>query len=246
METVKKALIEAMKDAVFHDIIKEHMSAAVSEAMAERDARISALEEELRETKQQLNTLEQYSRRLCINVSNIPEGGVNESTDQLVIDTAKLAGVTVTKGDLDRTHRVGAAKPGKTRNIVARFVTFAKRQEVYDARKKLRDARSLRGLTVTPETAAKIFISDSLTRENEYIMYRARQFRKEKKLFAAWTDVGKLKIRLHQNGPTRVIHSLSELTQLVETQRGGIAATHTNPDDRRPSTRQTPASGTRP
>ena len=246
METVKKALIEAMKDAVFHDIIKEHMSAAVSEAMAERDARISALEEELRETKQQFNTLEQYSRRLCINVSNIPEGGVNESTDQLVIDTAKLAGVTVTKGDLDRTHRVGAAKPGKTRNIVARFVTFAKRQEVYDARKKLRDARSLRGLTVTPETAAKIFISDSLTRENEYIMYRARQFRKEKKLFAAWTDVGKLKIRLHQNGPTRVIHSLSELAQLVETQRGGTAATHTNPDDRRPSTRQTPASGTRP
>ena len=242
-EGVKRALLEAMKDAVFHDIIKEHMQAAVAEAMAERDAKISALEEELRDTRQQLNELEQYSRRLCINVSNIPEGGVNESTDQLVIDTAKLAGVTVTKDDLDRTHRVGAAKPGKNRNIVARFVTFAKRQEVYDARKKLRQARSIRGSTVTTETAAKVFISDNLTRENEFIMYRARQFRKEKKLFAAWSDVGKLKVRLHQNGPTRVIRSLSELTQLVEPQREDTAAAST--DGRRPSTRQTPASGAR-
>ena len=65
----------------------------VREAMAEKDAVIESLRNELKETKEQMNDLEQYSRRLCLNVSGIPEGGPGEETDRLVIDTAKLAGV---------------------------------------------------------------------------------------------------------------------------------------------------------
>lgn len=58
-------------------------------------------------------------------------------------------------------------------------------------------------------------MTDNLTRENQYIMYKARQYRKDGQLFAAWSDVGKLKVRLREGGSTTVIRSLSDLDKLV-------------------------------
>ena len=71
--------------------------------------------------------------------------------------------------------------------------------------------------------ASKVFITDNLTRENQYVLYKARQFRKEGKIFAAWSDVGKLKVRQRQDSPTTVIRSLNDLLKLVEggAERGG-------------------------
>ena len=62
-----------------------------------------------------------------------------------------------------------------------------------------------------------MFVTDNLTRENQHILYRARQYRKEGKLFAAWSDVGKLKARLRENGPTTVIRTLADLQRLVDS-----------------------------
>ena len=63
--------------------------------------------------------------------------------------------------------------------------------------------------------AAKVFVTDNLTRENQYILYKARQYRKEGKLFAAWSDVGKLKVRQRESSPTTVIRSLQDLLKVV-------------------------------
>ena len=90
----------------------------VREAMAEKGAVIESLRNELKETKEQMNDLEQYSRRLCLNVSGIPEGGPGEETDRLVIDTAKLAAVTIAPHEIDTSRRIGTAKPGKDRTII--------------------------------------------------------------------------------------------------------------------------------
>ena len=221
-EEVKRALLEAMKESAFQDVIREQVreavSVAVAEAVSAKDAEIKELKEELAETKVQLNTLEQYSRRLCVNISGIPEA-TNEDTDQLITDAARLAGVTLAPQDIDRSHRIGTYKPGKIRTIVARFTNFRKRQQLFDARKKLRQPAEFPGSTVSAQTAAKIFIADNLTRDNQYILYKARQFRKEGKLYAAWSDVGKLKVRQRENSPTKVIQSVSDLLKIVETSR---------------------------
>ena len=47
-------------------------------------------------------------------------------------------------------------------------------------------------------------------------MYKARQYRKEGKLYAAWSDVGKLKVRRSEGSPKTVIRSLSDLQKIVE------------------------------
>ena len=240
---IKRALLEAMNENTFQEIIKEQVKAAVAEqrrtvvaemkaAVAEQvktvvaaavaeeaSARIieaEALKEELAETKKQLNDLEQYSRRACLNISNIPEGGRAEDTDQLVIDVAKMAGVTLTRADIDVSHRIGTARPGKARTIVARFVHFSKRQQLFDARRQLRQPRSIPGSSVTTDVAQRAFISDNLTKDNQYVMYRARQYKKEGKLHSAWSDVGKMKVRLREAAPTTVIRCLADLLKLVE------------------------------
>ena len=91
--------------------------AAVDSAVAARDAEIEAFKEELAETGTKLNGLEQYFRRLCLDVSGIPETP-NEGTDRLVMDTARLAGVDITKQDIDRSHRMGADKARKHRTLL--------------------------------------------------------------------------------------------------------------------------------
>ena len=216
---LQQAIIRFTKDDTFLEIIrdqvKEAVKTAVDDAVAARDAEIQALKEELSEAKAQINNLEQYSRRLCLDLSGIPET-TSEDTDRLVIDTAKLAGVELTKADIDRSHRVGAVKPGKPRTLLVRFASYSKREALYDARKKLRQPRTFEGSSVSPAVASKVFVTDNLTKENQYILYKARQYRKDGKLFAAWSDVGKLKVRLRESSSTTVIRCLNDLQKLVE------------------------------
>ena len=75
-----------------------------------------------------------------MNVSGIPETAT-ESTDQIVTDLGKMAGVVVTPGDIDRSHRIGKANDGRNRGIIVRFTNFVKRQEFYNARRELRKPR---------------------------------------------------------------------------------------------------------
>ena len=216
---IKEAVSRILKDDAFLSIIREQVRAAVDSAVAERDAEIASLREELSETRAQLNSLEQYSRRLCLDISGIPESA-NEDTDRLVMDTAKLAGVDITRDEIDRSHRVGAVKPGKPRTLLVRFVSYAKREAFYNARRQLRQPRMFEGSTVTAAVASKTFVADNLTRENQHILYRARQLRKEGKLSAAWSDVGKLKARLKQTSPTTVIRTMEDLQRLVDGETG--------------------------
>lgn len=265
-ETIKEALIQAMKEGDLKDFLKEQMKAAVTEAVAAmdlkdlirdqvraavteavaaKDEEICVLREEFRgelqEVKDKLNDLEQYSRRQCLNISGLPESAA-ESTSRLVMDTAKLAGVAIAPGDIEVSHRVGTNKPGKIRPIIVRFGNFAKRQELYNARRELRKPRPFPDSTVTAEMAGKVFIADNLTRENQHTLYQARQMKKENKLFAAWSDLGKLKIRIRENGPTRIIKSSSDLMKLVnpetpEPARAAPRATAADADGYRRVTR---------
>ena len=220
---MKMVLMDCFKEGEFQAILKEAVAAAVTEAMAAKDAEIADLKEQLKKTTMQVNDLEQYSRRLCVNVSGIPESA-SESTDQIVIDLGKMCGVSLTATDLDRTHRIGKANAGAPRIIIARFATFAKRQEFYNARRELRKPRPVRGSTVTAETAGKTFVTDNLTKQNQHVMYVARCMRKEGKLHSAWTDVGRMKVRIREGGATKVVRSLEELREIADPDyRAGAA-----------------------
>ena len=54
----------------------------------------------------QLEAMEKYSRRNCLLIGGAPELP-EESTDDLVLELVRAAGVALTLGDLDRSHRLG-------------------------------------------------------------------------------------------------------------------------------------------
>ena len=233
---IKKAMMDCLKDDDVQSLLLGKMEAIVAKAVAAKDQEIAELKDQLRRTNDQLNELEQYSRRLCVNIAGVPETA-NESTDQLVTDLAKMAGVAIAPADIDRTHRIGKPGTGKARPIIVRFANFTKRQELYNARRELRKPRPVRGSTVSPEVAGKTFLSDNLTRQNQHTMYVARNLKKEGKIHSAWTDVGKMKIRIREGAQTTVIRSLEDLYAAIDPDRrpGDAAAAPSDDEGFRPA-----------
>ena len=200
--------------------IEAAVSKAVEQATAERDAKIAALEEQLSKTQEELRStvirldqLESYSRRNCINISGVPEAA-GESTDELVLDVARAAGVNIAPTDIDRSHRIG--RPGdKPRNITARLVTHSARQRLLEARRNL-SAQRVRGHPVlTEEALGRVFLSECLTQRCQLLLFVARRLKAAKKVWAAYSTNGRVKVRVTEGEGPKTIEDMSDLKQLV-------------------------------
>ena len=68
-----------------------------------------------------IEDLQKYGKRNCIVVTGIPEEK-GEVTDKVVQELAsEKLGVEVEDTDIDRSHRMGAPKPGIVRPIITKF-----------------------------------------------------------------------------------------------------------------------------
>ena len=229
--------IEHLREAVLAPVIRQVVSEAVAlreEALSElrsemaaeiekRDDQIRKLRGEVRAAKEGLNELEQYSRRNCLLISGIPEGE-RESTDQLVMDVAKAAGVTVTRADIDRSHRIGPRRSGKTRQIIVKMTSYNKREELYQSRKDLRSGRVQKHPVLTAAVLSRSFISENLTQQNQKTLFVARQLKRKGIIARAWTDNCRMKVRVREGDPTRVIHSLTDLYKIAGDDPDVLAA----------------------
>lgn len=228
---LKTALIECFKDGEVREALLNEITNIVQEAVKKatqtKDAEIETLKGELEQAREHINDLEQYSRRECLNISGIPEGA-GENTDRMVVELGKAAGVDIWPADIATSHRVGRPATSKTRKIIVKFSSLGKRQQFYQARRKLQE----RGRAVycqLPATVLQgVYVSENLTKQNETVMFNARQLRREGKIFAAWTDWCRMKIKLTENGDTKIIKSLQDLQRLCPAP-GGTGTTSSRP-----------------
>ena len=194
-------------------IVNQAVEAAVAAAVASKDEEIRCLKDELQRVELQLNELEQYSRRMCVNISGIPENA-NEDAKKIVQELSNINGACLDPSDIDVAHRIGRQRPGKTRTIIARFATLSKRQVFYNARRALRGAHAPPGSQLTGDILANTFITDNLTQQNEFLMYQARQLKRKGKVFAVWSDQGRLTGKESQGASTKVFRSTDDLRSL--------------------------------
>ena len=218
-EQIKGTVIECFDDENFIARLQEKLlgpiiSRHVEEAVRAKNQEIEHLRSQLTAVRAEMDNLEQYSRRNTLTISGIPETE-REDTDALVIGLAKAAGVTVTLADLDRSHRVGQFKRDRARQIVAKFVSFNKRQELLEARRNLRAGRVQQHPILTQRVLSQTFIAESLTRKNQMILFVARQLRRKGKIHSAWTNNCQIKIRAREGGPTIKIQSLIDIRDIV-------------------------------
>ena len=98
----------------------------------------SLLKDEINVIRVHHDELEQYSRRTCVRIGNIRESE-GESTDDIVLEVSKKSGADISAHDIDRSHRVGKLKQGKTREIIVKFVNYKARTRFITSRKTLRE-----------------------------------------------------------------------------------------------------------
>ena len=186
-----------------------------NKSQAEEIHRLSSIVTDQRTTINNLRLavadLDQYSRRNCLQIFGIEEQD-NESTDDIICQLARDSlGVTISKDDIDRSHRVGdpnkqpmRMKDGKSvrraRPIVVKFTSYRTRHAVISRR------RSLKGTDVV--------IQEQLTKANVQLLKSAKKINN---VLNAWSSDGRVIVKLQaSNGKTinKVIRDESDLHSL--------------------------------
>ena len=115
-----------------------------------------------------LDELEQYARRDCLEITGIPIVP-NDSPALLVKEMSEIMGVNLNENDISIAHCSPPTKKVKDRLIV-KFTRREKRAEIYSKRKNLKSKRTkdLPSMVCEPESAvvshtAQIHVSESLT-----------------------------------------------------------------------------------
>ena len=121
---------------------------------------------------EEINNLEQYSRRECVEIRGIPlptNQSIKENTDNIVIKVANLIGVKIKNEDISVSHRLQTSKSYKGRNkemppIIVKFTRRNIKESLYKARTLLKGF-STKDLGYVGED--NIFITESLTSKNK-------------------------------------------------------------------------------
>jgi exosome complex exonuclease DIS3/RRP44 len=155
----------------------------------------------------EIDSLEQYSRRNSIRISGINEIEF-ENIYEVVIDLLNnKIGLDedIELADIDRAHRVGSSRT-KNRPILVKFMSYQTRQLVFRARRKLRDDPELEPLN--------IYINEDLTRLRDELLFKARQLRNRGMVSECWTYDGRVLIKTRQ-GKVKPVANEAALNEFI-------------------------------
>jgi len=165
---------------------------------------VSILSNKVAFLEHELDNTNQYSRRHCVLVSNVPETP-DEDTNQIICDIAKQGGANIKESDIDRSHRNGPPKrkDGKRRDIIVKFTHYKAKSDCIKCRKQLRVNKS------------NIFLNEQLTPMRRAIAFHCRALKKNhhSPITDTWTFDGNIYIKLNNQPQSVKISSLQELTE---------------------------------
>jgi dGTP triphosphohydrolase len=172
---------------------------------------------DIKQLKYEVNDLEQYSRRDCLEIRGVPYLS-EEDTNEIVKNVGELVDVDLEEDDFSVSHRLG---DNSTRSdtvkrdpaIIVKFVRRSNRDELYKARKKLMN-KSSRSLGFMRQNEQSIYISESLTKLNRKIFNQCLQKKKDLGFKYIWTSYGKTLLRKDGDSPVISIRSEDDLGKL--------------------------------
>ena len=128
--SIKEDLKAAICDLDVLKLVSKAVAAQVSSQLRKEIAglwdKVAEKDREILFLKDQIDSLEQYSRRNCLCISPVPEVST-ESTDDIVKTVAKTVGVTLPDDAIDRSNRVGKVAAGglnRDRPILVKFTSY--------------------------------------------------------------------------------------------------------------------------
>lgn len=148
-----------------------------------------------------VDDLERRSRQLNIEVHGIPEEKGEDLLAKLNDVAIKLGVPKLARVDVSALHRM-AAKPGKARGVIVRFVHQDLRHTWLEKRKALR------------QSAESLYISENMTRHARTLLTKARTWATRVGYAYAWHSNGKILVRRKSGEPAAVIRCEDDLSAL--------------------------------
>ena len=162
----------------------------------------------VKKTADSVNDLEQYGRRSMIDSCGVPRlQGENTAgnTDKIATDIAKLMGVDITERDIEASHRTSKDQNAP---IIVKFLNRKNRNLFFSNRNKLK-GKTTKDIGFD-NTSNKIYINESLTRQNGSIFKAARNQLGDRYKYK-WTVNGVTMVREKENSVTKTIKSITDL-----------------------------------
>ncbi|KAK3712730.1 hypothetical protein QZH41_000633 [Actinostola sp. cb2023] len=186
------------------------------------DKDLDQVKKSVYEVQVQLDELQQYTRRDSLELCGIPVVP-NDDPVKLVIETAKLAGLTISKDDISIAHRLPPTRKVKDRMIV-KFTRRETKDRLYRLRGKLKSKRTkdLETVRAEPESTtvshkAAIHINESLTPYRKRLFGKVLEFKRRFNYKYAWTTNGKILIRETDSSPSHSFTTFEQLEDFIDS-----------------------------
>lgn len=171
------------------------------------ECELSTLKKDYNNLKEEMNELQQYSRRDNVEILGIPENK-NENVVNILADIGTHVGCPVLPTDLAAQHRVAHQSPDnkRPRAIIAKFVSRQKKDAFIGAcRKSNRFTCKDIGIN---NSESQIFVNDHLTFNNKELLRKAREACRTKGYAHCW--IKDCRILVRKTDISRVIHICNE------------------------------------
>lgn len=196
------------------DLFKKSLEDTQKEVrgLKEENARLSKenceLTKQVKETKDDLAELQQYSRRANLELKGVPKS-TDKTEREIVTALATKVGVTLSTTDIDVAHWV-PTKQKNVSNIVIKFMSCAARDKLLGATKKVRLNTSDLGIA----GSMPVYLNEHLCPTYKALLGKAIAAKKRYNWRHTWVTNGRILMKKADNSETIRIRNEADLAQI--------------------------------
>ena len=184
----------------------------------ELDVSKSSLVEQINEIEKvydQMDELEQYSRKNTIEIHGIPEDAY-ESTEYAVMKVAEALAIPLNESEIEISHKL---KRKGNRPIIVKFVSHKIKSQLYKARTKLKNVKMsdlFPNYCSSIQSSERIYINENLTQFRRNLVNEASKLKRNRggPVLNLWTIDGKIFVKTSPGGAPVRIYSTGDLSDL--------------------------------
>ncbi|KAI4461425.1 l1 transposable element-related [Holotrichia oblita] len=140
------SIIQIVEKVLKSDVLLNKISKIIGEKTAEiikcYQEKVDLLETKLEKAYEDIDALEQYSRRNNLRVYGIPETA-SENTNDIISSLCKNKfGLEIPSSSIDCSHRLGKVENG-SRPILVKFCNRDVKQQIYNNKRKLKVTKTI-------------------------------------------------------------------------------------------------------
>ncbi|XP_028409265.1 uncharacterized protein LOC114531859 [Dendronephthya gigantea] len=188
-------------------------------------AEVLRLSQMMSKQEEDINNLQQYTRRDCVEIAGLPRQ-MGEKTNDLVIKVGLLMGLSLDESDISTSHRLpqptnrnesyaARLRPRDGANInppkiIVKFVRRETKEAFYYGRKLLAD-KSAQDIGLGRLSNGRIYISESLSPKNKDLFGKCLKFKRDHGFKFIWTHSGRIYLRKDKDSPAHIISKVQDL-----------------------------------